>query len=201
MNIVRCLAAICAACLTFSAISTAVQDRYFPASAFGDPTGSQEWIALYSRYLEAFKEPALFDNSKSGISQSHRFLWLRSFHKPLSVRVDIRSDGVGFVTVKIGEKPGVSFVGGKVQKTTRKLTKQEADSFLDQTESNGFWKLPSQEEPVSGPDGARWILEGAKGGEYHVVHRWVPKVGAVRTLCLYLVVDLARMKLSDNEIY
>ena len=105
------------------------------------------------------------------------------------------------MTAKVGEKPGVSSVGGRVQKTTRTLTKQEADSFLDQIESNGFWRLPSQEEPVSGPDGARWILEGAKGGKYHVVHRWAPKDGAVRTLGLYFAVDVGKMKLGDNEIY
>lgn len=201
MNIVRCLAALCAACIIFTAIPMAAQNRYFPSAAFGDPKGSQEWIALYSKYLEALKEPALLDRSQSGLSQSYRFLWLRSFHRPVSVRLEVRSDGAGIVTVKVGEKTGASSVGGSVQTITRTLTKREVDSFLDQIESNRFWKLPSEEEPVSGPDGARWIFEGVKGGEYHVVHRWAPKDGAVRILCLYLAVDLGRMKLADKEIY
>jgi hypothetical protein len=34
-----------------------------------------------------------------------------------------------------------------------------------------------------------------------VVHRLVPKDGAVRTLRLYLAVELGQMKLATNEIY
>ena len=201
MNIVRCLAGFCAGCLMLTTISLAAQNKYFPPSAFGDQKNGQEWIALYSKYLESFREPTLSGISNRGFTSSYRFLWLRSFHKPVSVRLDIRSDGTGIVTIKVGAKPGVSSGGGTILTTTKTLTKQNVDSFRDRIESDGFWKLPSQVEPVSGPDGARWILEGSKGGEYHVVHRWAPKDGAVRTLCLYLAMDLGGMKLSDDEIY
>lgn len=200
MNTTRNLVAFCTVLLLLAGPMNA-QVKYFPAGAFGDPKGSQEWIALYSKYLKAMKEPSLLDRSKAGPSQSYRFLWLRSFHKPVSVRLDIRNDGGADVTVKVGEAPGVSALGGAVQKTTRTLSKREVDSFLDQVNSEGFWKLPAQEEPVSGPDGARWILEGARDSQYHVAHRWTPKDGTVRTLCLYLAVELAQMKLANDEIY
>jgi len=199
VNTTRNLSALCAVLLLLAGPLNA-QAKYFPAGAFGDPRGSQEWIGLYSKYLKAMGEPSLFDRSKAGFSQSYRFLWLRSFHKPVSVRLDVRNDGTAIVTVKVGEAPGVSAVGA-IQKTTRTLSKREADSFLDQINSEGFWKLPPQEEPISGPDGARWILEGVRDSQYHVAHRWAPKDGTVRTLCLYLAVELGQMKLANDEIY
>jgi hypothetical protein len=200
-NMLRLFSTICAVLTVLAGISISAQDNYFPATAFGDLKSSQEWIALYSKYLEAFDEPTLFDGSWSGLSQSYRFLWLRSFHNPVSVRLDVRGDGTGIVTIKVGEGPRASADKRRVQNTTLALTKREVDSFLDQIEAKGFWRLPPQEDPVSGPDGARWILEGRTGGQYHVVHRWTPKSGAVRMLCLYLAVDLGRMKLRDDEIY
>ncbi len=200
MNTTRNLIALYVVLLLLAGPMNA-QVKYFPAGAFGDPKGSQEWIGLYSKYLKSMREPSLFDHSQAGPSQSYRFLWLRSFHKPVSVRLDIRNDGAAVLTVKVGKTPGVSAVGEAIQKTTRTLSKREADSFLDQIGSQGFWKLPPQEEPVSGPDGARWILEGVRDGQYHVVHRWAPKNGTVRTLCLYLAVELGQMKLANDEIY
>src|SRR5271166_3874910 len=106
MHPARYLAILCA--VFIGATTMTAQDNYFPTGAFGDPNGSQEWIALYSNYLQAFKEPRLFDRSQPGSSQSYRFMWLRSFHKPVSVRLDVESDGTDVVTVKVGNAPGVS---------------------------------------------------------------------------------------------
>lgn len=195
MNIAFYLAAFCAVFIIFTAISMSAQTKYFPADAFGDPKSSQDWIALYSKYLQSLKEPALPDHSQLSPRQSFRFLWLRSFHKPVSVRLDVRTDGTGVVTVKVEQQAGA------FNTTTRSITKEQVDLFLYQIGARDFWRLPSQEEPVSGPDGARWVMEGIKGSQYHVVHRWAPKDGAVRTLCLYLAADLGRMKLESNEIY
>jgi hypothetical protein len=201
MNIIRCTAVACITSLIVT-ISFANQDKYYPADAFGgDLRSSQEWIALYSKYLEAFKEPSLFEQSKSSSSQSYRFLWLRSFHKPVLVRLDVGSDTIGRVTIKIGSGPGVSATGGAVDERIRRLTKQQTDSFLDQINALGFWELSPQEDPVSGPDGARWIMEGVKNGQYHVAHRWTPKNGAVRALGLDLAIDLGGLRIPAGEIY
>jgi hypothetical protein len=201
MNIIRC-AAVGFVASFIIAIAWANQDKYYPANAFGgDLKSNQEWIALYSKYLEGFREPSLFERAKSPSSQSYRFLWLRSFHKPILVRLDVGSDAIGRLTIKIGSGPGVSATGGPVDERIRRLTKQQTDSFLDQINTLGFWELSPQEDPVSGPDGARWIVEGVKDGQYHVVHRWTPQNGAVRTLGLDLATDLGRLKIPANEIY
>jgi hypothetical protein len=201
MNFVRSAAAFCIA-LFIAANGSGKQPRFFPATAFGtNVENNQEWIDLYSRYLEGFKEPSLFEGTRPSISQSYRLLWLRSFHKPVSVRLDVGNDGVGELTIKLGSRPGVSFVDGPVDQNVRRLTKQETDRFLRQIDALGFWDLAPQEEPVGGPDGARWLLEGVRDSRYHAVHRWTPKGGAVRTLGLELAIDLGKLKIPAGQIY
>ncbi len=201
MNITPRIAIGCVAILV-AAISMAAHTKYFPPGAFDeDPKGSHEWEDLYSRYLTALKEPSLFNRTQSAPSQSYRFLWLRSFHNPVSVRVDVGDEGASVVTVKIGSGTSVSNVRGTVEKKARSLTKEQTDSFLEQVNRLSFWSLPAQEEPVAGPDGARWIIEGVRGEQYHVVHRWTPKSGAVRTLGLVFANDLGDLKVPPKEIY
>jgi len=201
MNFFRVGVMLCAVVL-IAASASGGESRFFPATAFGQNLDSnQEWIALYSKYLEGFNEPSLFERSRSSSSQSYRFLWLRSFHRPVSVRLDVDNDGIGQLMVKLGSRPGVAYARGPVQKHVRHLTKQQTDSFLSEVDRLGFWQLAPEEEPVAGPDGARWILEGARDGQYHVVHRWTPKDGVVRTLGLNLALNLGKLKIPAEEIY
>jgi hypothetical protein len=73
---------------------------------------------------------------------------------------------------------------------------------VDQVNSVGFWELVTHEDSVdSGPDGSQWIIEGTKDGKYHVVDRWSPKGGPIRTLGLALAMDLGQMKIPSKEIY
>ena len=50
-----------------------------------------------------------------------------------------------------------------------------------------FWNLPAADPTRFGHDGAQWILEGVKGGRYHVIDRWSPEDGPYRKLMLDLV--------------
>jgi len=45
------------------------------------------------------------------------------------------------------------------------------------TEDNGsgYEDAKGRHFTVLGVDGARWVLEGVKNGEYHVVDRWSPE--------------------------
>jgi hypothetical protein len=84
---------------------------------------------------------------------------------------------------------------------------------LHRIERLNFWTLSPFENPPSeiGPngermvtvqfDGAQWIVEGVKGGTYHVVDRWTPKNGPVREIGLMMLEDLAKMELSAKEVY
>src|SRR5437879_3871084 len=113
MNVLRLTGLFCVV-FSITTILFADEVRYFPVTAFGENLKSnQDWIALYSKYLESFQEPSLLERSKSSpSSQSYRFLWLRSFHRPISVRLDVGSDGNGQLTINMGNAPGVSSIGG-----------------------------------------------------------------------------------------
>jgi hypothetical protein len=128
---------------------------------------------------------------------------MRSFHELVSVRFDLETDGMATITNKKTSGPGGTAPGYVVGNRTRTLTRQQSEWFLEQVNQSGFWKLNSHNDPEDdgGADGARWVIEGVKSGEYHAVDRWSPKSGPVRTLGLALVMDLARMKVPATAIY
>ena len=58
-----------------------------------------------------------------------------------------------------------------------------------------FWRMPTL--PLKGPpglDGAQWIVEGRRGGDYHVVDRWTPREGVYRDA------GLAFLKLAGIDV-
>ena len=44
-----------------------------------------------------------------------------------------------------------------------------------------FWDAPTEDPGKNGEDGAQWIIEGRRQGRYHVVERWSPKSGPIRS--------------------
>jgi hypothetical protein len=192
----------------------ASQTDYFPSGTLDDTAQSslfkEQW---YSDQLRAFKEPSLWELSKTQKSQTYRFLWLRSFHRPISVRLDIHEDGTGLLTTKATDGQGGSKPGGLVLNKTRILTKEQTNWALDRIKEVGFWGLPTYEKPKEsvgpngertvqiGVDGAQWILEGVKDGKYQATDRWSPESGPIRTLGIMMLIDLAKLKLLYEEVY
>src|SRR5260370_1210391 len=77
-----------------------------------------------------------------------------------------------------------------------------ADAFVDNSNANEFWTLRGKDSSQArGPDGSEWVIEGIKDGHYHVANRWSPENGAVRSLGLAFVLDLANLKIPSKEIY
>ncbi len=91
--------------------------------------------------------------------------------------------------------------GTLIQNDTVTLTREETNRLLGQIEENNFWRTQSIQETPGGPDGAHWIIEGVRDGTYHVVDRWSPEDGEIRALGLFMVNDLAKMKLAAKEVY
>lgn len=187
------------------------QVSYFPPVALSDVAKAselkKEW---YSKCLQVLKEPSLWEFSKTQAIQSYRFLWIRSFNRPISVRLDVNKDGTGLVTTKIASGQAWCDPGHLTDKRL-KLTGEETDWFLDRIDELTFWNLPVLEPKEIGPDGkeirtvnldgAEWVFEGVKDGRYHLTDRWSPKNGAGRSLGLMMLFDFARLKLPDKEVY
>lgn len=120
----------------------------------------------------------------------YRFLWLRSFHEPVSVR--LRADATGGATaiLHIADGAGGYRPGRLRTNRQRTVATKDVSALLALLDEAGYWTLPIKEDPSSsaaGFDGAQWIIEGRKGNAYHVVDRWSPGDGPFREAALLLL--------------
>jgi hypothetical protein len=182
---------------------------YFPAGVFGTSTNTlrERW---YSQTLAAMGEPSLFILRADKSIQVYRFLWLPSFHRPISVRLTINSDGSGTVVARsVDRHMGLltkprSDTGKLIVDTSGKATSADVANVMKQLDSVKFWSMTTKESPegfqgvdagqpgytqVPLPklDGAGWLLEGLRQGEYHVVDRRSPEKDSYSQLCRYLL--------------
>jgi hypothetical protein len=81
------------------------------------------------------------------------------------------------------------------------LTREQTDRFWGKIEESGFWSISTFEKSRNGKDGARWIIEGAKNGDYHFVDRWSPDDGPVPVIGLLMLKSLAKVKIPAKETY
>lgn len=178
------------------------QSRYFPPGSLDDsPRADQFLYEWYSTQLQALDEPSLWSLSQTQKEQSYRFLWLRTFHHPMAIRIDMNVDGTSRLTTKLTSGAGGYGPGRLVQNDTSTLTKEQTDWFLGKIQEPKFWELAAFDKSRIGLDGAQWIVEGAKNGNYHIVDRWSPKDGPVRVIGLLMLKDLAKAKIPAKETY
>ena len=158
---------------------------YFPVNTFGQREDSKySRASWYSKHLKAMGETSYL-NAKGSLFEDYRFLWLRSFHHPISVRI-WRVDDQSFITLKELNGAGGYEPGSLIVNRTRQLNLNDYQTFNQLLEKACFWNLPTTETAM-GNDGAEWILEGVRHGRYHVVDRWSPETGDYREACLYLL--------------
>ena len=159
----------------------------------------------YEEQLQALKETSIGNLPSEGVTQSYRLLWLRTFHHPVVVRVDVLSDGTGRVRIKETSGQGGYAPGKLIKNDGRKLTQQETQWFVDRMQESGFWDLPSNEKQAENEiilDGATWVVEGKKGGQYHFLERYAPTCSdKVRNIGLMMLLDMAKLKLLYDEVY
>jgi hypothetical protein len=184
-----------------------LSSRYFPSGAFDTSTDSSRGT-WYACTLSALEEPPLFVLRDNGSLQVYRFLWLPSFHRPISVRLTINVDGSGSIVARsVDRHTGLlakipSDTGKLILDTTSDVNKAQVQDVLGQLQRLAFWTMPTEEPPAPqasattdhsytfksvGLDGSQWILEGVRGGEYHAVDRWSPKDNSYSQLCKYLL--------------
>ena len=171
---------------------------YFPRDAFSyDSKLTEGFGHWYARELQQQDEPILVNE---GGNLSYRFLWLRSFHPTIAIRVSL-DDGKKMLFVKRlsnrNDKPARLMVS-----QARSLKPEEWATFVQRLNESCFWEMPaSSDEPLS-EDGAQWVFEGVREGFYHVTHRQSPNSSSYRELCLYML-QLSGLPLDETkgEIY
>jgi hypothetical protein len=174
-------------------------DSYFPPGVLDCDGFTSGW---YSKCLRALGEPSLWALSRSDPrAEVYRFLWLRSFHRPVSIRLVLNSDRTASLTSKITSEAGGLEPGTLIHNETIPVGPHQVWLFSAQFLQSHFWDLPARERP-GGADGAGWILEAVADGRYHIVDRWSPpESDPVHMLGMTLMVDIAGMHLAPREVY
>ena len=174
--------------------------QFFPKSSL-DPRGDDFKANWYSAQLRALKEPSLLHLADGPLSHSYRFLWLRTFNHPIAIRIDIKPDGTGTLTIKVASGAGGYAPGTLIENTSHALSGTQVKTFLALVDRVNFWAAPNPVDDQTGTDGSQWIIEGVRDGKYHVVDRWMPKSGVAYDLGVFLAFDLAKMNLPKRDIY
>jgi hypothetical protein len=171
---------------------------FFPNLVFDDSINQNQFtVDWYTQHLIALEEPSLFEASQDKKLHCYRFLWLRTFDHPIALRLVVDPEGTGLIYVKVADGAGGYEPGKLVTNETVPITKQNVDKFLLQLKKMQFWNLPTQEKTgVISTDGAQWILEAVREGQYHIVDKHSPGKGNYREAALFLV-DLAHLQIKN----
>ena len=175
---------------------------YFPSSS--SKLNSTDYLnkfnnKWYSRVLYTLNEPVIFQSNDS--LEVFRFIWLRTFHNPICIRVN-NYNSKRILTLKISGGAGGFDEGKMILDTSFYISQKEWDIFKSKVTEINFWNL-RQTELVEGKDGAEWILEAKNRNVYHFVDRWSPnqtRYQGFRSCCEYLI-SLTKFEIKSIEIY
>lgn len=164
--------------------------EYFPESN----SREQDYrLHRYASYLSGFGEPSLSCATRAPV---YRFLWVRSFHGPLSVRVDRRGNAWYLVAAERVSLDGKHF---EVRREARMLTRDESRRLDDALARADLFEAPSRAR-VDGLDGAEWVVEARDAGRYRLHDEWSPPEGPVREIGETLL-SLTRWRFEPHDIY
>jgi len=168
---------------------------YFPASLGVSASEDQVFRGTYSAMLHIMKEPSL---SCGDTAPGYRFLWLRTFHHPVAVRLTVRA---GHGTLQATELSGAAGYqpGSVLRRVSRELESKAVARVQAAWVGTDLWKAPVRSGPM-GFDGSEWIVEARDGSRYHAVSRWSPKEGPVREFGL-LLLSLTGWQYPSPELY
>ena len=141
----------------------------------------------YSKMLFGLKEPIL--KNYQGDKEIYRFTWLRTFHHPVSLRLEKQGDIIKLFTKVCN---GASGYDPKqlIFDTTINATTEQFKTLLQKIDNINFWNLTTEQRDETGKDGSEWIIEAIKDNKYHMVTRWTPSVerqGNFRSVGEYLI--------------
>ncbi len=173
-------------------MSSDAKKYHFPVGSLDPSPHSDEFTReWYSRHLYGMQEPSL-SQGKAKADVVYRFLWLRSFHHPISVRVEKTGSSVDLYAVELDGAGG--YDPGKIlRKTQKSLPMVDFEKLADRLGKPEFWQQRGRQ---SGVDGAEWILESLQNGRYQVANRWSPKSGEFREVC-FLFLEYAGLLPMD----
>lgn len=169
---------------------------YFPKEEINYST------SFYTYYLNAMKEPSLMPQENGKEKFALRFLWLRSFHDPIAIRVWKEGENYHIRGVKMDRLTDKSPVQ-LTKDVARKLGKEEWLQIAKLSEPPDTWKPLNKEEGVElsrGFDGADWIFEKSSGEEHAMIDLWCPQGHDAETY-KKKGVNISRVTVRDFSVY
>ena len=149
-------------------IPAAPNTAYFPDNR-SDRADSiiRQWC---SSILYSIHEPVLYNYSGEG--ESIRFVWLRPFGKPVSVRLNHFND-TAFAIIKVLEKKTAEKGDQSViMDTLIMLDKEKWQESLTSLENNAFWNTkPADTASGAIKDCTVWFLESRVNNKYNFINR------------------------------
>ena len=202
---------VCILVALISPVIVGAQETYFPPHSFSpiqrlDNSEANQTVWM----LHLLGETSLLTKSKLPGIEVYRFLWLPSFKHPVSVRMEVRTDGTALITTTVAPgSAGFPYTcKGPVQTVTKTLTLEQIQTFRALVQSVAFWSIPSSmKNDQTGTDGSVWIIEAVKDGHYHMVNRCSPvdsrepSKEVVRKLGMALALDLGQLPMEKDDIY
>jgi hypothetical protein len=148
-------------------------DKLLPDPS-GRPYFAEERGAYLTQFLAAMKEPSLFDRGDKRPEFEVRFLWLRTFHDPISIRIWSTPKGYMVRTVRIKQNEDYSLADTLVD-TTRLLDAAETKAFTAALTKAPLAAPMNETEEAAGAgglDGASWIFESYMEKKYQNIDFW-----------------------------
>ena len=176
--------------------------EYFPPAGTPWTTGfhfGDEWGESVSQILKMMHEPSLYWCEAGVPDAQYRFIWIRSFNDPIAIRLSVHANGTGTLFIHslkgwmagYPPKPGIN--------STREITSDQTKHALELFKQIDFMDKRNRFD-ISSTDGSNWIFEANEGGRYQLVEFRDPTPEAQR-FGLYLMLDLAKLPLTKDEIY
>ncbi len=172
--------------------------KNFPVSSMKGYSEIDSLDQGLSKFLEVLQEPTIIKISEHE-DEVYRFLWLRSFDNPISLRMQ-KSLAEFTLIIKQSDGKG-GYDPGKLNASwTKKLSVWQWMKFKSLLESECFWTMDYTAHELAIIDGAWWQLEGKRENRYHIVRKASPTKGKFYEACLYLL-ELSELSINEKDIY
>lgn len=169
---------------------------YFPPNTFGSrfgPRAGDFTVKWYSSVLYGLEDKPLWPPDAKHVT--YRFIWMRSFHDQVSITMTVQPEGDAQLGFKVYRR-----IPGQLESRTQLLNKEQVQKVLALIEQANFWNLTTEGDGPQGNDGAEWVLEGVRNGQYHIVTRWDAKDTPFGRALLELL-RLSNYNPPTNQIY
>jgi hypothetical protein len=130
-------------------------------------------------------------------SEVFRFTWLRTFHNPVAIRVEIDAQGETTISLKVSDGEGGYEPGRLIVNTNQVLSSKEAAELRSALQFLKQCKVPFSQDFL---DGATWFFEYKYGTKYCITEEQSPTSGAWYKLGL-LLIDRSGYQVEYDEIY